>query len=1056
MKKTLFCLLILIPAILIAADGTEKRIRYFSPNNDGVQDAFEVPLKISDRRYVTAWQMIILDENNNVIRTIGNKVALPHKLTFKGFFKQLASKKKGVDVPEKVVWNGAMDNGETAPDGKYFYYFTATDDNGNTSETEKFPVVIDTVPPMIALTQPRDKIFGEGAKAELRISQTGSSEDEWLGVIKNASGETIKNFKWTDSEPQDFRWNGTDNEGHFVRDGVYSYEIAAVDRAGNKSESAVISNIIYSAEKPVPNIMIVGSKYFSPNTESKLLNVEFLLMIPVPEATSGNKLSKWEVKIVDEKGKAYKVFNEKKQELPPQGFVFDGKDDNGVLVPQGRYSATVASSYLNGYESAIIRSPEFVMDTTKPNATLTVSDKIFGAGSKTQTRISIASDSSKKFAPIPAWKGRIYNVASPTESVKEFNFGGYLPEAVDWNGFMSNGRLAPDGKYKFELTAKDLAGNEATIPTNDTFELNTKEAKLLLSMNYAAFSPNANKVKDTITFTPVLKDADVSDWSLTIKNAKGEAVKTIKNVAKLPENFVWDGKNEKGIVCEDGSYNATLLVTSTNGSTATSSTPAFTIDTKQPFLTATCPWSFFSPDGDSNQDTLPVNVASCTSEPEWKAEVLDASGKAVKTYTWKDKIRTNGKDGFAWDGTDEAGNKAKDGNYSIVISSADDAGNSFSTKIAGITLDKRETKAFVTAEYDGISPNGDGAFDTQLFTITTTVKDGISGWSFDIRSENGEAVRSWSDKDGGLPETVKWDGLSKDGKACEGVFTGTLNISYKKGNKVNVASSPFISTATPPQLAVQTSPKYFSPDNDGNDDDLSIKLSGKSLVPFKSWSFVINDPKGKTFWTTKGKSTITEKIIWDGLSNTQKDAKGKAERVQSAMDYPYEFTVTDTLGMTSKVKGVIPIDVLVIRDGNLLKMAVPSIIFRSDNADFKTIDEVKNGLDPAVAKNNEKVLNRVAEILNKFKEYKVKIVGHANRVTDNELEETEDNMQEWGPALIPLSAKRAEFVQGYLMKRGVSAAKLSTEGKGGTELVVNYKDKDNNWKNRRVEFVLEK
>ena len=176
----------------------------------------------------------------------------------------------------------------------------------------------------------------------------------------------------------------------------------------------------------------------------------------------------------------------------------------------------------------------------------------------------------------------------------------------------------------------------------------------------------------------------------------------------------------------------------------------------------------------------------------------------------------------------------------------------------------------------------------------------------------------------------------------------------------------------------------------------------------------------------------------------------------SAMDYPYTFTVSDNLGMTSVVKGVISVDVLVIRDGNVLKMAVPSIIFRSDNADFKTSKEVARGLDPAIAANNERVLKRIAEILNKFKDYKVTIAGHANRLTDLEAEETEDNMRQWGPALIPLSAKRAEFVKDYLVKKGINANRLSTVGKGGTELVVDYKDKDNNWKNRRVEFILEK
>ena len=328
-------------------------------------------------------------------------------------------------------------------------------------------------------------------------------------------------------------------------------------------------------------------------------------------------------------------------------------------------------------------------------------------------------------------------------------------------------------------------------------------------------------------------------------------------------------------------------------------------------------------------------------------------------------------------------------------------------------------------------------------------------WNFDIRREDGSSVFALSDKDSAnLPATITWNGADASGSVCEGTFTGTLNVVYKKGNRVNAVSSPFICTATPPQLKVQTAPEYFSPDNDGIDDDLFIKLTGSTKARIKNWSFVITDPiKGKNFWKTEGKSQITERIIWDGLSNVQKDAKGNAERVQSAMDYPYTFTVTDNLGMTSQVKGVIPVDVLVIREGNQLKMAVPSIIFESDASNFQTANAK---LSAEQAAKNVEILNRIAEILKKFADYKVTIQGHANRVSDNLDEETVDNMREWGRALGPLSQERADAIKEYLVKKGVSKASITTEGMGGTRPVVNPKDSDNNWKNRRVEFILVK
>ena len=149
--------------------------KYISPNNDGIQDTLVIPLNISDKRYVQGWSLVIMDSNHQVVRTIENKVALPEKVGFKSFFKQLVTAKQGVVIPESITWNGAMNNGENAPDGLYYYYVTATDDNGNQGKTKEYEVIIDTVAPDIELSQPGDKIFGEGSKSAFKIRQTGSA-----------------------------------------------------------------------------------------------------------------------------------------------------------------------------------------------------------------------------------------------------------------------------------------------------------------------------------------------------------------------------------------------------------------------------------------------------------------------------------------------------------------------------------------------------------------------------------------------------------------------------------------------------------------------------------------------------------------------------------------------------------------------------------------------------------------------------------------------------------------------------------------------------------------
>lgn len=143
--------------------------------------------------------------------------------------------------------------------------------------------------------------------------------------------------------------------------------------------------------------------------------------------------------------------------------------------------------------------------------------------------------------------------------------------------------------------------------------------------------------------------------------------------------------------------------------------------------------------------------------------------------------------------------------------------------------------------------------------------------------------------------------------------------------------------------------------------------------------------------------------------------------------------------MTSVVKGYIPVDVLIIRDGDKLKIAVPSIIFRENEADFI-------GLSTEVVDKNTQMLRRIAEILNKFRDYKIQVEGHANNVTGTQKEEDTE--------LIPLSQRRAVAVKDFLVANGVDEARLSTIGMGGTRPVAQRTDRENWWKNRRVEFIL--
>lgn len=1021
---------------------SQKETQYISPNSDGVQDDLVVPLSIADRRYITEWQFFVENQDNVVVRRIGNKVSHPEKLTFKNFFTRLFSEKKGVDVPSTVVWDGSLDSGEIAPDGLYYYYMTATDDNGNVSKTSRYEVVVDNTPPVINLAQPvseDDKIFGEGRKLDFKVEQFGSSEDLWTGSFLDTSGLALRTITWENGSPASYAWDGRDDAGVPVPDGVYTYNITATDRAGNIAPVTQIANIIYSAEKPSTNILINGSRYFSPNGDTIQDTMLFDVTIPVGSGNSagGNRLVHWNIDIASTYGNIVRSFSG--EDKPPVVLFFDGTDGNGKVLPDGSYQAIVRAQYSNGYETPSLRSPIFILDTVAPAATVRTDTSIFSPdGDGRLDTITVYQEASLE----KEWKGEILDPNGRV--IRSYHFGGQPSSSFLWEGLDGEGRLCEDEFYTYRLSSTDQAGNKGEV-VSQRFELNTGTTEVILTVQPSYFSPNGNSSQESVVLTPVIKSVSgISSYDLQIKDSTGAAVKTFAGNGSLPARFTWGGLSDDGVRCPDGTFTATLETVSKNGSISKTQSQPFTMDTVVPEVTISAPHLLFSPDGDGNRDVIDFTVVS-SEEDLWVARIESNDGSLVRELTWEGLAQS-----FQWDGTDDAGNIVKDGTYRVAISSQDKAGNRGSASIFGIETDTRQGKVYITAEQGMISPNGDEFKDQQKFSIRLTLAEGIESWHFDIKNGAGAVVRSWSQEDyADVPATIVWDGLSSAGTPVEGSLTGNITINYAKGTVLAATTSPFISSITPPQLNVRTAPEYFSPDNDGVDDDLFIALGAVSAVPFKNWSFQVYDPEnGKVFWSRSGNGTVTERLVWDGRGNN-------GELVQSATDYPFIFAVEDELGMSSEVAGIISVDVLVLRIGDVLKMQVPSIIFRSDKADFagKDVDPQK-GLEQSVIDNNIRVLKRIAEILNKFKDYTVRIEGHANNITGTEAEET--STANGNIPLVPLSEARAETVREMLIEFGVSPHRLSTVGMGGRQPVVPHNDRDNWWKNRRVEFILNK
>lgn len=82
-----------------------------------------------------------------------------------------------------------------------------------------------------------------------------------------------------------------------------------------------------------------------------------------------------------------------------------------------------------------------------------------------------------------------------------------------------------------------------------------KDAKVTLQTDFLAFSPNKDGVQDQVTFRPIVENVKaVGTWELQLRDALGMIRRTFSGSKNLPESIPWNGTDDFGAPCAEGSY----------------------------------------------------------------------------------------------------------------------------------------------------------------------------------------------------------------------------------------------------------------------------------------------------------------------------------------------------------------------------------------------------------------------------------------------------------------------------------------------------------------------
>jgi hypothetical protein len=258
------------------------------------------------------------------------------------------------------------------------------------------------------------------------------------------------------------------------------------------------------------------------------------------------------------------------------------------------------------------------------------------------------------------------------------------PIEVEWDGTGSNGVKVADSRYEIRVEI-DKAINGKIVESDQGYDssicvvyVDTTYPQISASTDIDSFSPNGDEIKDNINISYILSE-EVTDLSLNIGQFSSIELDGIEQEIKYSYewNGTWYGK-EWGTKFEDGTYNLEIAGSDKGGNIGNFQLTV-TIDTEVPVIRET-----FLEDRDFLNS--PITEVSATVDDEGgtpidfdtaltKIELKDFNGRSISGTT---KYQEDAKQ-VILKLDQPLGTFEQNGEYSMVVNVADEAGNSDSS-----------------------------------------------------------------------------------------------------------------------------------------------------------------------------------------------------------------------------------------------------------------------------------------------------------------------------------------------------------------------------------------
>ncbi len=986
----------------------------FSPNYDGQKDEINIEPKFLDNGIIAGWRIEIFNQNQEKVKEfIGQDVRKIQYVTIQKIFSRLFEKKKTVEIPKFIIWDGSDSEGNVVADGIYKIVATVWDERYNTTTTSPKFITVDTSIDNfnIELTSNIFSPNKDGRLDELGINTIFENFEEYGQIeinILDSSGNLVNSFSFNKDSVKnnklDFQWNGNNKTGRVANEGIYTIVIKYYDDAGNLKEKKS-ENFKLVVGYEIINLKLLNEfSYFSNNKASRQNQLDFGI-----EISSTEGIKNLTFIVVDNNGNV--IFSKTYSERIPNNFSWNGTKNDGTIAEDGEYKIYATAQYISGNEP---KSNEIKVykDSKVPIAEIKEQYPAFSPNNDgVQETIS--------FEIKPEDKSKVIELNIISENGKQYSFpvNSIKSGIFTWDGNDFEGNEIEQGKYYIEIKVQDLAGNISKIQSN-IISLVRKAEEVSIISDITYYSPNNDKRNDIINFKCYAENNEnVIGMDLIIENVDGKIILN-KNFTKYLEAIQFSD------LLPEGRVFYYIKVYYNNGNSPISQKRILVVDLTTPnILLESINQYFTTRESVENSAKIKYEISEKTSNIIYA--IFDKSNKKILE---QNLLSESGK--IEWAGKDLNNNSYPEGEYKVILTCYDLAGNKSESTVP-IYLIINTVKPNLESQYKTISPNNDNLFDqTEIKIIGDLSKtiDKLLSKTIIIRND-----------DGNLIDTIKlnsdatsfmFTGFSGGKRLPDGVYNISLIIEYASGIKDRSEINISVDNS-PPKIDLIIKPDLFSPDNDGEKDTLYITYSindfsdiesytiriyrlfedgKKSVKPFKTFQF--SKPHGKT---------IANQIHWDGTGDEPNSL------VDSAADYQLTITAYDIAGNEIIVGETFTIDILVIKTELGYKIIINSIEFDFNSAVLK--------------RSNFKILDLLIKKILKFPDYKILIVGFTDSTGDPNYN-------------LRLSEQRAKAVYDYLVKNDIPRSRLEYKGMGAANPIDTNDTEEGRRRNRRVEFYL--